>query len=60
MRAGWPVDPTRGDTCLNARLTRAPHDADFALDCVKRNATTPELREAVCRALLFKTDVLEA
>ena len=45
---------------FSARLTQAPRDADFALDYVKRNATTPELRETVCRALLFKTDVLWA
>ncbi len=42
------------------RLTQAPRDADFALNYVKRNATTPELREAVCGALLFKTDLLWA
>lgn len=45
---------------FNARLTQAPRDADFALDYVKSNATTPEMRQAVCRALLFKTDVLWA
>ncbi len=42
------------------RLTQAPRDADFALDYVERNATTPELREAACKALLFKTDLLWA
>lgn len=42
------------------RLTQAPRDADFALAYVKHNATRPELREAVCRALLFKTDLLWA
>ena len=47
-------------TYFTARLTQAPRDADFALDYVKRNATTPELRETVCRALVFKTDVLWA
>ena len=47
-------------TYFTARLTQAPRDADFALDHVKRHATTPELRETVCRALLFKTDVLWA
>ena len=47
-------------TYFTARLTQAPRDADFALDYVKRHATTPELRETVCRALLFKTDVLWA
>ena len=43
-----------------ARLDQAPADADFALDYVKRHATTPELRQAVCDALVFKTDVLWA
>jgi coenzyme PQQ biosynthesis protein C len=42
------------------RLTQAPRDADFALDYVKRKATTPDLRESVCSALLFKTDLLWA
>lgn len=40
------------------RLSQAPRDADFALDYVKRHADTPALRETVCGALLFKTDVL--
>jgi pyrroloquinoline-quinone synthase len=40
------------------RLTQAPRDARFALDFVKANARTPEEREAVCGALIFKTDVL--
>ena len=35
-------------TYFTARLTQAPRDADFALDYVKRNATSPELRETVC------------
>lgn len=43
---------------FNARLTQAPRDADFALDYVKTHAETPAAREAVCQALLFKTDVL--
>ena len=42
------------------RLTQAPKDADFALAYVKRHATTPELRETVCEALRFKTDLLWA
>lgn len=42
------------------RLTQAPRDADFALDYVKQHAKTPELRENVCQALLFKTDILWA
>ncbi len=40
------------------RLTQAPRDANFALRFVRENAGTEPKREAVCRALLFKTDVL--
>lgn len=45
---------------FKARLTQAPRDAGFALEYVKSHATTPELRQTVCDALLFKTDVLWA
>lgn len=45
---------------FDARLTQAPRDADFALDYVKRHATTPEQQQAVCDALVFKTNVLWA
>ena len=45
---------------FKARLTAAPRDADFALEYVKTHATTPALRNAVCEALLFKTDMLWA
>ena len=48
-------------TYFTARLTQAPRDADFALDYVKRHATTPELRETCLPgAPVFKTDVLWA
>ncbi|HEY0331973.1 MAG TPA: pyrroloquinoline-quinone synthase PqqC [Rhodopseudomonas sp.] len=47
-------------TYFKRRLTQAPRDADFALDYVKRHATTPAEREAVCNALIFKTNVLWA
>jgi pyrroloquinoline-quinone synthase len=40
------------------RLTQAPRDADFALRYVRENARTPEQRQAVCDALIFKTNVL--
>ena len=40
------------------RLEQAPRDAGFALDFVRRHAATPEQREAVCNALIFKTNVL--
>ena len=45
---------------FDARVTQAPRDAKFALDYVRRHADTPAMRDAVCRALLFKTDVLWA
>ncbi len=43
---------------FSRRLTQAPRDAGFALDYVKTHAKTPEQREAVCNALIFKTNVL--
>jgi pyrroloquinoline-quinone synthase len=43
---------------FSRRLTQAPRDANFALDYVKRHASTPAERVAVCHALLFKTNVL--
>src|SRR5499427_5729965 len=43
---------------FSRRLTQAPRDAGFALDYVKHHASTPEQREAVCNALIFKTNVL--
>ena len=45
---------------FSARLSQAPRDADFALEYVKTHAETPAEREAVCQALLFKTDLLWA
>jgi pyrroloquinoline-quinone synthase len=45
---------------FSRRLTQAPRDANFALDYVKRHATTPAERRAVCEALIFKTNVLWA
>ena len=42
------------------RLTEAPRDVDFALDYVKRQATTVEHQQATINALLFKCDVLWA
>ncbi len=40
------------------RLEQAPRDANFALNYVKAHATTPQMREDVCNALIFKTNVL--
>lgn len=42
------------------RLTEAPRDVDFALDYVKREATTVERQQAAINALVFKCDVLWA
>jgi pyrroloquinoline-quinone synthase len=42
------------------RLDQANRDADFALDYVKRHATTPELQAASVDAVRFKCDVLWA
>ncbi|MDX6752165.1 pyrroloquinoline-quinone synthase PqqC [Geminicoccaceae bacterium 1502E] len=42
------------------RLTQAPRDSGFALDYVREHADSPESREAVCNALMFKCDVLWA
>ena len=43
---------------FDKRLTQAPRDADFALDYVKRHATTPEMQRAAMEALTFKCNVL--
>lgn len=40
------------------RLSQATRDADFALKYVREHADTPEKRELVCNALVFKTNVL--
>jgi pyrroloquinoline-quinone synthase len=43
---------------FSRRMQQAPRDANFALDYVKTHANTPAEREAVCNALIFKTNVL--
>ena len=45
-------------TYFQRRLEQAPRDANFALGYVKRHAKTPAERQAVCNALIFKTNVL--
>lgn len=45
-------------TYFQRRLEQAPRDANFALGYVREHATTPEARQAVCDALIFKTNVL--
>ncbi|HET6466966.1 MAG TPA: pyrroloquinoline-quinone synthase PqqC [Geminicoccaceae bacterium] len=60
MLRGYAFVSPRTLAYFEARLTQAPNDAAFALAYVKEHATTPALREAVCRALVFKCDVLWA
>ena len=43
---------------FKCRMEQAPRDANFALDFVRKHAATPAQREAVCNALIFKTNVL--
>src|ERR1700678_142277 len=43
---------------FSRRLQQAQRDAGFALQYVKEHAKTPAQREAVCNALIFKTNVL--
>jgi len=43
---------------FSRRLQQAPRDAGFALEYVKEHARTLDQREAVCNALIFKTNVL--
>jgi pyrroloquinoline-quinone synthase/pyrroloquinoline quinone biosynthesis protein D len=43
---------------FDKRPPQASRDAAFALDYVKRNATTPETQRAVLNALIFKCSVL--
>jgi pyrroloquinoline-quinone synthase len=43
---------------FSRRLQQAPRDAGFALEYVKEHARTHAEREAVCNALIFKTNVL--
>lgn len=45
-------------TYFKRRLDQATRDAQFALNFVKEHARTPEERQAVCEALIFKTNVL--
>ena len=45
---------------FDKRLDQAPHDVDFAIDYVKREARRPDQQRAVLAALTFKCDVLWA
>jgi pyrroloquinoline-quinone synthase len=58
MLAGYSFVDEEALSYFRPRLNQAPRDADFALAYVKEHATTPELRRAVCEALIFKCDLL--
>jgi coenzyme PQQ biosynthesis protein C len=60
MLRGYDYVTSETLSYFEKRLTQAPHDADFALDYVKKHATTPELREQVCNALRYKCSILWA
>jgi pyrroloquinoline-quinone synthase len=60
MLAGYPFVTDAMMSYFRKRLGQAPRDAGFALAYVRQHADTAEKREAVCRALLFKCDVLWA
>lgn len=60
MLASYDFVDAKTLSYFEARLTQAPRDSDFALDYVKREATTPERQQAVLAALVFKCDVLWA
>ncbi len=58
MLANYPFISKDTLSYFDKRLSQAPRDVDFALDYVKRHATTPERQQAVLGALTFKCDVL--
>ena len=60
MLAGYGFIDEAMMSYFRHRLDQAPRDAGFALAYVKEHARNPEERAAVCRALLFKCDVLWA
>ncbi|MBK9258604.1 MAG: pyrroloquinoline-quinone synthase PqqC [Polyangiaceae bacterium] len=60
MLAHYPFIQSETLAYFNARLTEAPHDADFALAWVKREARTAAEQKLVMEALSFKCDVLWA
>jgi coenzyme PQQ biosynthesis protein C len=58
MLANYPFISKETLSYFEKRLSQAPRDADFALDYVKRQATTPDLQRSALNALAFKCDVL--
>jgi coenzyme PQQ biosynthesis protein C len=60
MLANYPFVTPETLAYFDKRPPQAQRDADFALDYVKRHATTPERQAAVIAALEFKCDLLWA
>jgi pyrroloquinoline quinone biosynthesis protein D len=58
MLAGYDFVSREALAYFDKRLSQAPRDADFALEYVKRHATTTEMQQAALDALTFKCDVL--
>jgi pyrroloquinoline-quinone synthase len=60
MLASYPFVTRETLAYFDKRPPQARRDSDFALDYVRRQATTPESQQAVLGALEFKCDVLWA
>lgn len=60
MLAGYPFVTETMMSYFRIRLTQAPRDSGFALRFVRDHAESPQQREAVCNALIFKCNVLWA
>jgi len=60
MLAGYDFVSEEMMAYFRRRLDQAPRDAGFALAYVRRHADDAPKRRAVCRALVFKCDVLWA
>ena len=60
MLASYPFVTRATLAYFDKRPPQARRDSDFALDYVRRHATTPESQQAVLGALEFKCDVLWA
>ena len=60
MLANYPFVNDEVMAYFKRRLTQAPRDATFALEFVKKNATTREMQEACVAAVRFKCNVLWA
>ncbi len=58
MLQGYPFVTEQMMAYFRTRLDQAPRDSCFALDYVRRHADTAEKRAAVCKALVFKCDLL--